>query len=374
MTVPPVAAFLSAEILLYVAASLNGSTSDFFSPSHWSRYDSGIYLHIAQHGFSLMHCPANGAYPPHTWCGTAGWAPLYPGLTWFLGHVGFALPTAAMVVSALFAYLTLQAVWVLIGPAWTFRSLCCLALAAFFPGMIYYYAEYPISLFACLATVCVIAFIRRRFLLAGVMGALCTWAFAVGPLVGIVLVVAALILERGPRLWRVLAQTAGVTFAGFAALLLANQWWVGSWKAYFQIQAKYDNGLHDPVKVFVGSFTGVGHLTTYPILGANPAYNYLAPQAQTAFVAALVLGLVAWTLWRRPVSRADVVVLSYTVVFWFLPLVDGPTLGRYRLEALLVPCVALCTRLPRFVLVALVGASAVIAVGLTSLFTQRVLF
>ncbi len=117
------------------------------------------------------------------------------------------------------------------------------------------------------------------------------------------------------------------------------------------------------------AFTGGPH-ARYPLQDPNPGYNHVIAQAQTAFVAALVIGLVVWTLWRRPVSRADWVILSYTVVFWVVPLVDGPGLGRYRMEALLVPCAALCTRLPRPLQVALVGISAVLAVGLTSLFTR----
>ena len=66
-------------------------------------------------------------------------------------------------------------------------------------------------------------------------------------------------------------------------------------------------------------------------------------------------------------------ILSYTVVVWVVPLVAGPSLSRYRLEALLVPCAALCTRLPRGVQVALVGISAVLAIGLASLFTKRLI-
>ena len=73
---------------------------------------------------------------------------------------------------------------------------------------------------------------------------------------------------------------------------------------------------------------------------------------------------------RWPVSRTDSVLLSFTVIFWLLPLVDGPILSQYRMEALLVPCVTLCTRLPRVILVMLVGISAVLAVGLANMFTR----
>jgi len=360
-------------MLLYLAAILDGRARYFFAPAHWSRFDSGIYLEIAAHGYSATRCGIPALFPPHTMCGTVGWSPLYPGLIAMLGHLGLPLPVAAMALSILFAYLTLQMIWVLIGPSWSFSHLCCLALAACFPGMVYYYALFPVSLLTFLAVLCLILFIRRRFLLAGLVGALCTWAFALGPLIVVVLLVAVVLVERGPALRHRAARTAGVALAGFVAVLLLTQWWVGNWTDYFKDQSKYGNGLHDPVTTFVMAFTG-GPPSKYPLQDPNPGYNYLIPKAQTAFVAALVIGLIVWTLRRRPVSRADWVLLSYTVVFWLAPLVDGPTLGRYRMEALLVPCVALCTRLPRVLQVALVGVAAVLAVGLAQLFTRSLIW
>ena len=111
-----------------------------------------------------------------------------------------------MVLSFLFAYLTLQALWVLIGPAWSFSPLCCLAFAACFPGMIYYYALFPISLLTFLSVLCLILFIRRHYLLAGLVGALCAWAFATGPLIGVVLLASAVLVARGRDFWRVTAR------------------------------------------------------------------------------------------------------------------------------------------------------------------------
>jgi len=372
LAVPPFVAFLFAGLLLYVAANMDGATQDFFSPSHWSRFDSALYVQIAGQGYTFVHCSGPPLYPPHSWCGNASWAPLYPGLISLLGHLGLSLPVAGMVLSFLFAYLTLQAVWVLIGPAWTFSRLCCLAFAACFPGMIYYYALFPVSLLTFLAIVSLILFIRRHYVLAGVAGALCAWAFAIGPLVGVALLVSAVLVARGRDFWRA-ACSGVIALAGSGALLLAYQRWVGHWDAYFKVQSKYGNGLHDPVTTFVMAFTG-GPKARYPLQSPNSGYDHVYAQAQTAFVAALVIGLIVWTLRRRPVGRAEWVLLSYTVIFWLVPLVDGPTLGRYRMEALLVPCVALCTRLPRVVQVALVGIAAVLAVGLAQLFTQYLIY
>ena len=139
--------------------------------------------------------------------------------------------------------------------------------------------------------------------------------------------------------------TAGIALAGFGALLVAWQWWVGDWSAYFKTSAKYGDGLHDPITTFVMAFTG-GPAAKYPLQDPNSGYDHVIAQAQTAFVAALVIGLIVWTVRRRPVSTVDRVILSYTVVVWVVPLVAGPSLSRYRLEALLVPCAALCTCSP----------------------------
>ncbi len=341
--VPPFVALLFAEALLYIAAVRANDTGDFFSPSHWARWDSGIYLSIAAHGYTDTPCPA-GLFPPHTVCGSVGWAPLYPGLMSLLGHVGLTLPVAGMTLSILFTFLTLGAAWILIGPSFSASRLLCLAFAACFPGMIYYFAIFPISLFTFFALLSLIFFIRKHYVLAGLAGAVCCWAFYSGPLIIGVLVVAAILVERGPQIWKVVAQSAGIALAGFVALLAANRLWVGSWTAYLSAQGKYGNGLHNPVATFIAAFTG-SPLARYTIQDPNIGYTHTYPQAQTAFVALLVIGLIVWTLRRAPVSRADWVILSYTVLFWLAPLVDGTQLSRYRIEALLIPCAALCTRL-----------------------------
>ena len=79
LIVPPIGAFFFAVGLLLVAAIRDGSTGDFLSPSHWARFDSGLYLEIAADGLVLTHC-SGPAYPPHSACGTVGFAPLYPAL------------------------------------------------------------------------------------------------------------------------------------------------------------------------------------------------------------------------------------------------------------------------------------------------------
>ena len=118
---------------------------------------------------------------------------------------------AGMVITVLFAYLTLQAMWVLIGPSWSFTSLCCLAFAVRFPGMVYYYALFSVSLLAFLAILLLLLFIRRHYLSSGVVGALCCWAFAIGPLIGVVLSWRPC-SSTGPWLLAHRRESTGVTF------------------------------------------------------------------------------------------------------------------------------------------------------------------
>ena len=92
LIVPPFVAFLFADLLLYVAATMDGATQDFFSPSHWSRFDSAIYVQIATHGYTFIHCSGPPLYPPHSWCGTASCATLNPGLMASCGQLGLPLP------------------------------------------------------------------------------------------------------------------------------------------------------------------------------------------------------------------------------------------------------------------------------------------
>ena len=178
----------------------DGATQDFFSPATGPGSTRPSTCRSPRTGYTFTHCSgsrctrrAAGVAPPAGRRCTRGSSAL-------LGHLGLSLPVAGVMLSLLFAYLTLQVLWVLIGPSWTFSSLCCLAFAACFPGMIYYYALFPISLLTFLSVLCLLLFIRRRYVLAGLVGALCAWAFATGPLIGVVLLVAAVFVVRWPGL------------------------------------------------------------------------------------------------------------------------------------------------------------------------------
>ena len=373
VAVPPVLAFAVAHGVDYAAAVHSGFAAGFFGPGRWIHHDSHEYLAIAVQRYTLLRCHKR-TIPPHSYCGDAGWLPLYPKLIGLFGRLGAPLPWAGKYLAEAFALGTYVLTWLLIGPSWSARRLLALTLAAVFPGQVYLFAVFPISLVAFLSVAFLLLLARRRYLLAGLAGAAAPWAYPAGFLLAGVAVAYTAIVDRGRSfagwLERVL-PSAGVAALGIAALLLAYQVWTHAWNAYFLVQAKYGNGFHDPVAIFLASFTG-GAPVRYAIQGPNGGYRYLPAKAQTVLVAALVLTLVAASLtkWRTSLTRTDWAVLCYTVLVWLFPLTQSIAVSRYRSEALLIPAVALVRRLPAAVQIPLVAVAVCIAFGMAELFFQ----
>jgi hypothetical protein len=368
---PPLLAFLLAQAVDFASAVHSGFATGYLTPARWTHWDAHLYLAIAAKGYTLRHCH-KPTIPPHAYCGTAGWLPLFPSLINLLGRLGVPLPWGGFYLAEIFAAGTMFLVWLLIEPSWSPRSLLPLALAAVFPGQVYFFALFPVSLVAFLALGFLLLLSRRRYVLAGLAGAAAAWAYPVGLLLAPVAAAFTLIADRGRSVAQWLSRAlpaAGLAALGIVALLLAYQRWVGAWDAFFLVQAKYGNGFHNPVAIFLVSLDGAGH-ARYAIQDPNPGYKHLAPKAQTVYVAGLVVSLVAsaaaW--WRRNLTRTDWVVLCYTVIVWVLPLTQSAAVSRYRSEALLVPCVALVRRLPLPVQVLLVVVAAWIAFEMAPLF------
>jgi hypothetical protein len=368
---PPLLAFILAIFVDYLAAAHSGVAPGFFAPRRWIHWDSHLYLSIAAKGYTLQRCHKS-TVPPHSFCGNAGWLPLYPDLIGFFGKLGAPLTWAGKYLADVFAFGTLVLAWLLIGPAWSARRLLALTLAAVFPGQIYYFAVFPISLVAFLSLAFLLWLAHRRYVLAGLAGAAAAWAYPTGFLLPGVAVLYTAIADRGRSfadwLKRVL-PSAGIPALGIMTLLLAYQAWTNAWNAYFLVQAKYGNGFHNPAANFLASLTGAP-FPRYPIQQLNEGYKHLPPRVQTVLVAALVLALVAasLTMWRATLTRTDWAVLCYTVIVWLFPMTQAIAVSRYRSEALLVPCVALVRRLPVVIQIPLVIASVWIAVGMAGLF------
>ena len=156
---PPFIALLAGWSLIASRAP-KGWTS-VFNPKTFNRWDAGQYLSIAKHGYrASTHCNIS---PTVHLCGNITWFPGYPGLIRMLAsahvgstHVGYL--AAALAIAWTCWYLTLLMVWVLSARAakgGTARRVACLALAAVFPGQVYFAALFPISLVTFAVLLCI---------------------------------------------------------------------------------------------------------------------------------------------------------------------------------------------------------------------------
>lgn len=359
---PPLAAFLLARVALYVAAA--AERLPYFAPLTWHRFDSGFYVGIAETGYTFGRCTLDPAH----WCGNAGWFPGYPLALAPLVQVGVPPRTAGLVVSLTACLAMLVVLWVVLLDATpTPANLLALLFAAFAPGVVYMHAVFPMAL-AALLLIAFIALLRaERWWLAGLCGAgfATTYPTAVliAPVTAVWLLVGDRAVERRERLRRA-AITAGATVAGAVLVVLFQRSQTGAWDAYVKVQAHYDHGAVDPFSNLVDrirpAFEGV-------------TLTRAAPGLEAAFVAVLVLTLIAHTILRRAATdREDRLLAGFLFVFWITPLALR-NVDVYRTDALLIPAALLLRRLPLFAQAAAVAGAVALSVPMAEAFLQRVL-
>ena len=160
---PPFAAFVAGWVLIASRAP-KGWTSAF-DPATFNHWDADQYLSIAKHGYrASAQCHSAPAFPN---CGNLTWFPGYPGIVRVLASTHIGYPAAALVIAWLCWYLTLLMVWVLstdkAKSGGTARGVACLALAAVFPGQVYFAALFPISLVTFAVLLCIWLATRTSF-------------------------------------------------------------------------------------------------------------------------------------------------------------------------------------------------------------------
>jgi hypothetical protein len=272
----------------------------------WVRWDSNLYLSIAQRGYFLEHCGPGSHYEPWQWCGNTGWFPLY---AWLLKIAPGAL------WSLLFEAALLYVIW-----RWLLREqgFSALLLAALFPGSIYQQAVFPVSLFLF----CAVAFLASQRPEPALLAAM---AYPTG-----FLLVPVALVRRNFR-------AALAVCLGFFLVLVVLRAQTGHWDAYFLAQQKY--GFH-----FAPLDTLLSRLK--PLVNARyRTFASFAAGAQTL----LVLAMMALCV---PRFRTQPQIAAYCVAFWVFPLCVGGHLSLYRAEALLVPLVVLLPQRARLPLLA----------------------
>jgi hypothetical protein len=269
------------------------------------------------------------------------------------------------VVSALAALATLAVLWAFHLVSWPRRvGLATLGLAAVFPGVVYQHASFPISLFMLLCLVWLMGLVRAQTAAAAVAAPLAASTYTTGFLLGPATLGAGLLAS--PREWKRWLVVTGSAALGPLAVVIWHQYALGAWDAFWQTQAKYGHGLHNPLATLARRLE--------PLLGgwsADP--NAAIPAAQTLLVFAWVTALAVVALRSRAnLDRGDVVVLVFVVLYWLVPLVAGRA-ALHRAESTLLLSVLLARRLPLPLLLVFAAASGITAWAMGRLFFASVL-
>jgi hypothetical protein len=338
-----------------------------FDSGTWSRWDSGLYLEIAEKGYTLFPCQP--PFDQGTWCGNAGWFPAFPWLVGGLHWLGLPLRGSAVALSWFCIGATIALLWTILGRRASVATIGALLYAAFAPGQVYDYAIFPLSLLA-LATMAHLWLLSRdRFVAAGLAGAVAALSYPLGVLLVPVSAIW-LLAGRTPPLRERLRRTAwasGLTLAGLAVLPVDQLLETGRWNAYILVQDHYHHTLQNPFVAAWSSF----HLDA---LRSSPFALASTPAIQSLLVLGVLLAVaVSAVVRRRSLDRLDALVMLWAVATWLFPLTQA-NLSQQRGQVALLPLTLLVRKLPPALLVVLVIASAVIAIAMEKLFLQGVLF
>jgi hypothetical protein len=377
---PPVLAYLVAHLQYALVASQAGFA--WFSVDSRLRWDSGLYLDIAQNGYELYRCgedPSLGGYAPDGWCGNTGWYPLYSYLIRVLSTMtGLRPELVGVLIAEACALGALILVWHLLGSRLTLRNLACLALAIAIPAGVYYHAVFPMSLTALLTLVTFLLLRRGNWALAGLVGGLTAMSYSIGVLLAPA-VALYLVLAAGPVRQRLLRAgfVAGATGLGALAVLGLFRLSTGRFDAQLLAMEKYGIGVQNPIANFQ-AILDRRHLTVHPSL-IPPGQGdqvYGTVSAELLFCTALVgVGLVALAVAavRQRAAALDWALGLYGVLALVVPLIVGANVAQFRSHTLLLPVVLLLRRLPVLVTLALVIAGVALAAPMTSYFLQSIL-
>jgi hypothetical protein len=335
----------------------------------WGRWDTGWYQRIAREGYSLTHCKGVPLRTLDDYCGATAWFPGYPYSMRPLHALGLTYGQSGRIIAVVALLATFALLWFgFLARRPLRQALPAMALAAVFPGAVYYGAIFPISMLVAAMLGTLLLLQRRRWFLAGLCGAIATVAYSSGITIAIVAVVPLFTPGAGGFLRRVWAgfQIGLPSLAAYGLVLLDFERSVGRWDAWFLVQEGYGHELGSPWTTFWHRVDLLqGGSVPKDFVGTHSAWV----GGQSLLVAVLVLAVlgIAAVRWRQlgPGERGAVVL---TLPLWLVPLSLGDALSIYRAEAVMVPMVVVLARAPAFLQWLAAAVAAVVCYFIARLF------
>jgi hypothetical protein len=332
----------------------------------WARWDSGLYLSIARDGYIFERCVDVANRGPDDWCGNSGWFPAYPWMMRFGSRLGSDYLAFGRVVSVV----AMVGSWVVLWFGFLRRhrlmvGVLGMVVAATFPASVYYGAIFPISSMLIAVLSALWCLDHRRWLLAGLCGAVAAMMYTSGLLVGAIAVVPLLSPSVGDLRARVRATLAvgGPVAVAFVAVMANFQREVGAWDAAFETQSSYNLSPTSPFTTIRRQFATMGNDLLPAAIGA-----------QTALVLAMVIAA-GWVVVRdrRDLSLGEWGTAVMCGLLWLIPLTLGSDLSLYRAESLLLPLVILLVRLSAPVLAVFAAVCIPVSYTMAQLFFDATL-
>lgn len=344
----PLIVYLLSKLWMYFIA-LQGNCWAGFGPDCWVRWDSALYMQIAEQGHTLFYCGPEQGYEAGStaWCGNAGWAPLYPFLMFLIHKIThISLPISGIVLSNVFFLSYLFACAKLIDlQTYGMRSWLMLGIFAFCPGNVYFHAVFPISLVAFCITLLFIFIQKEKFLLAGMAGFFAVLSYSTGFFLLAVMGLygVALFWKKHPKWRQYFIKTLGISAVALLCLFAYDFAATGHWNALFLIQGKYGHGIQSPLKMFGEHFK---------ILIAQP-FSLLHWVEIQNMVMVLYIAIAAFLSWKYISKPFRLFQTLFLLVFWFLPYSISLQVSLYRNAAVIGAGHSVANKLPTWLLLAL---------------------
>jgi hypothetical protein len=361
-TIIPLVVFLLARLAASFI-SLQGNCHAGWTEICWSRWDSGLYLDIAQNGHTLIPCPDF----PGAWCGNAGWAPLYPMIIRFfnwLFHLNPAL--CGIYISAIFFFLYLQVssrLWEV--KSWSARNWIAILICAFAPGSIYFHAVFPISQAVFFMSLVFLFLKKDKFLLAGISAFLGVLSYSIGFFLLPVLAIWALRLWQQNKVipWEFCTKTILPAILGLLCWFGYDYYSTDHWNALFMVQSKYGHHINSPFKFMPKRFEN---------LVSNLGSLKMWIEIQNFSLVIYVFFSVYFT-WKNRNIWNFIFPGIYMIFFWFIPYGASMDVALYRNAALLGPSHSAYSHVPTLYLIGFLLICLVFWYPMGLLFVQSIL-
>ena len=351
----PALIFLASRVLVMITVSLAAVTAHRPAAATYAPWDSSWYLLAARSGYARHLTTAGG----QVISSAHAFFPLFPAsVRAVVAVTGLSYVVAGVAASTAFGLAASVAVWLLARELWgapaADRATACVCL---FPASFVFTIPYAEGAMVAFGAGCLLALLRQRWLLAGLLGALAT---ATRPN-AVVLVAccawAAAVAVRRQRAWPAVTAPllAPLGFAGFMLYLRAR---TGRWDTWLTVEHDGWRERLDPA----ATWTKVSFFVRHPFTDVN----------NTLVILGIAFIVVAGAVLVR--ARPPGILLVYTVGTVALALASQTLGARPRFVLTAFPLVAvLGARLRPRALAPVLAVSAGLLCWLTVLTTTTVL-